>query len=145
MITSCHYGNFSSKMKYKHHTSTRQILKHDGASLSSVFTSGIWMILLVICRIYHFHTSLQRKEKVYKWDIALPLSAIMRTRGNIYNKYPPRREYISYILPPFLINAFQSFLEVIRFLWWNLGIHSAICDPRKPAVFAKFWFAIKLY
>jgi len=25
--------------------------------------------------IYHFHTSLKREEKVYKWHISLPFSA----------------------------------------------------------------------
>ena len=66
--------------------------------------------------IYHFHTSFQKEKKVYKCHIALQSvlrNTLTRNRGSISLLY---REYIIEKLPPFLINAFQPFLEMIDYI-----------------------------
>ena len=59
----------------------------------------------------------------------------MRNGGSIYKLYPSWEGYNLYILPPFLINAFQAFSETITFFdeMWDLlyfiivTLHRIIC------------------
>jgi len=38
---------------------------------------------------------------------------LTRNGGSMYNYNPLRREYVLYILPPILINAFKAFSEIV--------------------------------